>query len=246
MNTQNQQQECFYHPGAINRSKAGGVWWTCCGAVGFKNSLLHSSGGDLHGAQEFRWGCKKDQAHVPLVTFEKDTNPKKYLQCTYGPIVKVEAQGPNQEPPHFHEDAEWVGTGEKITCLRIVSMTCVAQPLVPIILGFQLQYEVVTDLEVFDGDRYVGNPGPISDRDHLRKIREEKLVFEEGEYIVKIEMEFGEKHIHLVTVITNTGRNHVFFDRWKLENDEKSLKDMQADNEARTSPVLSVPAQGVP
>ena len=67
----------------------------------------------MHGAQEFRWGCKKDQAHVPLVTFEKDTNPKKYLQCTYGPIVKVEAQGPNQEPPHFHEDAEWVGTGEK-------------------------------------------------------------------------------------------------------------------------------------
>ena len=68
---------------------------------------------------------------------------------------KGSAKQEHMELQHFYEDAEWVGNGEKITCLRIVSMTCVAQPLVPIILGFQLQYEVVTDSEVFDGDRYV-------------------------------------------------------------------------------------------
>lgn len=238
--TQNQQQECFYHPGALNRSKAGGVWWTCCGAIGFKNSLLHSSGGDLGGAQDFRWGCKKDQAHVPLVTFDKGADPKKYVHCTYGEIGKVEAQGPNQEPPLFHEDTEWVGTGETITCLRIAAMTCVAQPLLPVILGFQLQYEVATDLEVFDGDRNVGNPGPISDRDHLRKIREEKLVFENDEFINQILIECNEKHVQLLTVSTNTGRTHVFFEKWKLENDEKSLKDMQAEQEARTHPISSV------
>ena len=101
----------------------------------------------------------------------------------------------------------------------------------PVILGIQLQYEVVTDLEVLNGDRYVGNPGPISDRDHLRKIREEKLIFENGEYIVELQMEYNDRNIQTLTVITSTGRSHTFFEQWKIDNDEKSLKEMQAGDD---------------
>eukprot|EP00961_Rhodomonas_salina_P046820 628144-Rhodomonas_salina.2 len=66
--------ECYYHPGALNRSKAGGVWWSCCGAIGFNNSLLHSEKGDIHGAQEWRWGCKKDTNHRPLSVMDANVD----------------------------------------------------------------------------------------------------------------------------------------------------------------------------
>ena len=220
--------ECSYHPGAINRSKAGGVWWTCCGAVGFKNSLLHSVGGDLNGPQEWKWGCKRDREHVPLSTFDESTNPAKYEHCTIGSLTKHVVEGPQPEAAHSYDDSDWVGSAESVTCNRISAITCVAQPLMPVILGIQLQYEVVTDLEVIDGNRYVGNPGPISDRDHLRKIREEKLIFEDGEYIVELQMEYNDRNIQTLTVKTNTGRSHTFFEQWKIDNDEKSLKEMQA------------------
>jgi len=230
------QHECYYHPGAINRSKAGGVWWTCCGAVGFKNSVLHSSGGDLHGAQDFKWGCKKDKQHVPLSTFDIKTNHQKYLQCTYDAIEKQDAVGPTREAPLFFEDTQWIGTGEKVTCTRITAMTCVAQPLLPVILGIQLQYEIVTKSDFIDGDRFVGNPGPVSDRDHLRKIREERLVFEDGEYIIEIQMQYSDRFVQTLTVITSIGRQYTFFEQWKIDSDEKSLQEMQAGEDVRSLP----------
>ena len=209
------------------------MWWTCCGAVGFKNSVLHSTGGDLWGAQDFRWGCKRDKVHVPLSTFDQSTNEKKYLQSTHGVIQKEDAKGPQVDPPSFFEDLQWVGNEHEVSCTRIASISCVAQPLIPIILGIQLQYEFVKDLDVADGDRYVGNPGPISDRDHLRKIREEKLVLGDDEYIVEIVLEYNQRNIQSLTIVTSTERRYTFFQKWKLDNDEKSLKEMQSSDEVR-------------
>ena len=120
------QRECFYHPGAINRSKAGGVWWTCCGAVGFKNSMLHSEGGDLHGAQDWRWGCKRDTEHVALSTFDPNTDRRKYVHCTFQAIVEHEAVGPQPEPADLYTDKAWLSPG-RTSCNRIASITCVAQ-----------------------------------------------------------------------------------------------------------------------
>lgn len=74
---------CLYHPGTLQRSKAGGVWWSCCGAVGFQNSILHSSGGDINApSSEWRWGCKKSPMHRPLQLFDYNTDPRKYINCT--------------------------------------------------------------------------------------------------------------------------------------------------------------------
>jgi hypothetical protein len=229
--TSPKEHACYYHPGAINRSKTGGVWWTCCGAVGFQNSLLHSSGVD---GPDFKWGCKIEPEHSPIITFDLNTKTEKYVHCTYGPITKQDCLGPQLElaaSQNFYEDTEWAGTGERVTCCRIASITCVAQPLLPIILGIHLQYESVADSEFIDGDRYVGNPGLVSDRDHLRKIQEEKLVFTDDEYMIGMEMVYDERNIQVLTVFTSTGRVHVFFERWKLDNNEKTLKEMQESTE---------------
>ena len=151
------------------------------------------------------------------------------MQCTFDTIEKQTAVGPQVEAPNFFEDNDWVGTGETVTCVRIAAMTVVSQPLLPVILGIQLHYEIVTDLDYIDGDRYVGNPGPISDRDHLRKIREEKLIFADDEYIVEIRFEYNDRNVQTLTVTTSKERVWTFFEQWKTDNDEKSIKEMQGD-----------------
>jgi len=66
-------KECSYHPGHIETFTFGGVRWSCCGAVGFNNSSLHSKEAERNGAQEWRWGCKTG-FHVPTM------DPKKALE----------------------------------------------------------------------------------------------------------------------------------------------------------------------
>jgi hypothetical protein len=146
--------ECFYHPGALNRSKAGGVWWSCCGAVGFKNSLFHSAKGDIHGAQEWRWGCKKDTRHRPLSLMDANVDPRKFAHCTLGPVkygIRVGIDDPSEI--RLYTDQDWVENDQEVTCLRITGITVIAQPLLPVILGIQLHYENVMDGELADGDR---------------------------------------------------------------------------------------------
>ena len=102
------------------------------------------------------------------------------------------------------------------------------QPLLPVVLGIQLQWEVVENQEYHDGDRYVGNPGVVSNRDHLRKVREEKLTFAPDEYMVRLDVEYNERNIQTLTVVTSSGREHTFFDKWIIDNNEKTLRDMQS------------------
>ena len=62
-----------YHPGTLARSKAGGVWWTCCGAVGLDQTLLDSrppAAGPGAGARSWKWGCKRSKDHVALQMFD--------------------------------------------------------------------------------------------------------------------------------------------------------------------------------
>ena len=153
------KQECFYHPGALNRSKAGGVWWSCCGAIGFKNSLLHSGKGDIHGAQEWKWGCKKETAHKPLSVMDAEVDPRKFAHCATGRVRWGTRVG-MEEPGDMKllTDQDWVDDDQDVTCMRITAVTAIAQPLLPVILGIQLHFENVIDGEIADGDRRMVSP----------------------------------------------------------------------------------------
>ena len=74
----------------------------------------------------------------------------------------------------------------------------------------------------------MGNPGVVSNRDHLRKVREEKLTFAPDEYMVRLDVEYNERNIQTLTVVTSSGREHTFFDKWIIDNNEKTLRDMQS------------------
>ena len=129
---------CTYHPGALFRSKAGGVWWQCCGAVGFKNSALHSGAADRNGPQELRWGCRTDARHRPLRLFDLGTDGRKYAHCTVGEARLSERHGGETDHSHLASDLEWAGAGPEARCVRVVGVTAIGQPLLPTVLGLQV------------------------------------------------------------------------------------------------------------
>jgi hypothetical protein len=129
---------CSYHAGALMRSKAGGVWWQCCGAVGFKNSALHSGAADRNGPQELRWGCRTDARHRPLRLFDLGTDGRKYAHCTVGEARLSERHGGETDHSHLASDLEWAGAGPEARCVRVVGVTAIGQPLLPTVLGLQV------------------------------------------------------------------------------------------------------------
>eukprot|EP00960_Hanusia_phi_P038778 753595-Hanusia_phi.AAC.2 len=143
---------CNFHPGSVFRSKAGGVWWSCCGAVGFENSLYHSAR-DLGSNASWRWGCRVEKQHSPLHLFDPSVDEKKYVHCTVGKPKYSELDGPDVECEFLYANVEWQRSDKQVECCRIVSMTVIGQPLLPCILGVQLRYEMVVDGEIVEGDR---------------------------------------------------------------------------------------------
>jgi len=223
------KSECLYHPGTLQRSKAGGVWWSCCGAVGFQNSILHSAGGDINAPAEYRWGCKKSASHQPLELFDHRTDTRKYAQCTSGPVRSSKLVGVEAPMVDKMSDEVYMENTASVQCLRIASITVFGQPLMDVVLGIQLRFEDVIKGEIFDGPKRIGDPGPIKEGDHLRTLLSDTLELNPEEYITAMHGTVNDICYMDLSVVTNQGRVHKFFEDWKNETGEKSLRELYSD-----------------